>query len=195
MGNLLIQVIGGDRFPMIDREGPWPFQTDPQHLGGAGLQMDPQNQQAQWRDAARRLGLEDATEALLPEEVKPVLVAQMQAFMEAGDYEAALEPGWLLAYDDPWNRDHALDFALCLQHLGDLESACRFYGMALLMDATDAYCLYRLGECLQALGELQEARATFQAAIDLSREDDACGEVRQHAQRCLDALDTQEVRT
>lgn len=147
-----------------------------------------------WLSAARSLGLEETVQALLPEDVRHALVAQMQAFMDDGNYEAALEPGWLLVYDDPWNRDHALDFALCLQHLGELESACRFYSIALLTDATDAYCLYRMGECLQALEAFDDARAVFQAAIDAAREDEAYAVVGRQAEERLDALGSLEGR-
>jgi len=148
----------------------------------------PTDLEAQWAQAASSLGLVAAAQPVLEPQVKSALGAQMQALMEAGDYAAALEPCWLLAYDDPWNRDHALDFALCLQHLGELESACRFYSLALLLDATDPYCLYRIGECLDALGEREQARAAYQAAVEWSREDAADAPVGAQAQERLDAL-------
>lgn len=128
--------------------------------------------QEQWLNAVQSLGLDPEVAAgdLLTDEVRALLAGQMQAFMDSGNFEAALEPGWLLVYDDPWNRDFALDFALCLQHLGELESACRFYSTALLVDATDAYCLFRIGECLEGLGDLEDARAAYEEAVELSRE-------------------------
>jgi tetratricopeptide (TPR) repeat protein len=144
--------------------------------------------EAQWAQAAGSLGLDAAADPVLEPQVKSALVAQMQALMETGDYAAALEPGWLLAYDDPWNRDHALDFALCLQHLGELESACRFYSTALLLDATDAYCLFRIGECLQGLQQREDARAAFLGALELAREDPAYAQVGQEAAQRLDAM-------
>lgn len=144
--------------------------------------------ETQWLSTAQSLGLDEPAADLLPDEVKAAFVTQMHAFMEAGDYRAALEPGWLLVYDDPWNRDCALDFALCLQHLDELEAACRFYSTALLLDATDAYCLYRIGECLQTLGDLEDARAAFQGAVELSRDDAAFEAVRQQAEQRLDEL-------
>jgi tetratricopeptide (TPR) repeat protein len=143
---------------------------------------------AQWAQAASSLGLDVAVEPVLAPPVKSALAAQMQALMEAGDYAAALELGWLLAYDDPWNREYALDFALCLQHLGELESACRFYSTALLLDATDAYCLFRIGECLQGLDQREDARAVFLTALELAREDPAYAQVGQEAAQRLDAM-------
>lgn len=150
--------------------------------------------QEQWLDAVQSLGLDPEIAAgdLLTDEVRTLLADQMRAFMDSQDHEAALEPGWLLVYDDPWNRDFALDFALCLQHLGELESACRFYSTALLLDATDAYCLFRIGECLESLGDLEEARAAFQGALELAREDAMYAQVGQQAEQRLDTLKNTE---
>jgi|Laugresu1bdmlbsd_1035121.scaffolds.fasta_scaffold45466_2 tetratricopeptide (TPR) repeat protein len=162
---------------MLDRDVPMPLHP------AASSDLE-----AQWAQAAGSLGLDAAADPVLEPQVKSALVAQMQALMETGDYAAALEPGWLLAYDDPWNRDHALDFALCLQHLGELESACRFYSTALLLDATDAYCLFRIGECLQGLQQREDARAAFLGALELAREDPAYAQVGQEAAQRLDAM-------
>jgi tetratricopeptide (TPR) repeat protein len=162
---------------MLDRDVPMPLHP------AASSDLE-----AQWAQAAGSLGLDAAADPVLEPQVKSALVAQMQALMETGDYAAALEPGWLLAYDDPWNRDHALDFALCLQHLGELESACRFYSTALLLDATDAYCLFRIGECLQGLQQREDARAAFLGALELAREDPAYAQVEQEAAQRLDAM-------
>jgi tetratricopeptide (TPR) repeat protein len=162
---------------MLDRDVPMPLHP------AASSDLE-----AQWAQAAGSLGLDAAADPVLEPQVKSALVAQMQALMETGDYAAALEPAWLLAYDDPWNRDHALDFALCLQHLGELESACRFYSTALLLDATDAYCLFRIGECLQGLQQREDARAAFLGALELAREDPAYAQVEQEAAQRLDAM-------
>ena len=167
---------------MLDRDVPMPLHP------AASSDLE-----AQWAQAAGSLGLDAAADPVLEPQVKSALVAQMQALMETGDYAAALEPGWLLAYDDPWNRDHALDFALCLQHLGELESACRFYSTALLLDATDAYCLFRIGECLQGLQQREDARAAFLGALELAREDPAYAQVGQEAAQRLDAMREEDI--
>lgn len=173
---------------MIDREGYLPIQPAPGSSDALGPSADPGVLEAQWREAARSLGLDEAAVPLLDDVVRPALAAQRQTLMDAGDFEAALEPAWLLAYDDPWNRDHALDFALCLQHLGELEAACRFYSVALLLDPADAYALYRLGECLDGMGERDDARAVYRAALEQAREDAALSDVGQQALARLDAL-------
>lgn len=173
---------------MIDRDVHIPLHARPGLADGAGASANPVDIEAQWRAAARGLGLEEAVQPVLDPHARAVLTAQVQALMEAGDHAAAVDPAWVLAYDDPWNRDPALDLALCLQHLGELESACRFYSMALVLEPTDAYCLYRLGECLQGLGETEQARCVYLAAIELAREDVAYLETGQQAQAQLDAL-------
>ncbi len=176
---------------MIDRDVHIPLHARPGSAGGAGAFADPADFEAQWQEAARSLGLEEAVQPLLEPQARAVLAAQVQALMEAGDHAAAVDLAWVLAYDDPWSRDHTLDLALCLQHLGELEPACRFYCVALVLEPADAYCLYRLGECLQGLGETQGARSVYLEALERSREDGVYAEVGQQAQARLDALDSQ----
>ncbi len=144
--------------------------------------------EAQWREALHSLGIEEDAEPLLDAAAEALLMQALQAAMAAEDYSAALEPAWLLAYADPWNRDHALALALCLQHRGDWASACRFYGIALMLDATDAYCAFRIGECLGELGEVDDAMDAFRSAIELSWADPAFAEVRAQAQLRLDEV-------
>ncbi len=103
-------------------------------------------------------------------------------------YEEALEDAVFLVTNDPWSRHHHLALACCLQHLGQHESAGRFYAQAFLMDATDAMCVYRLGECLGALGDLPEAREAFESAVKLSWLDPEQAVVREQAQARLDQL-------
>ncbi len=175
----------------IDRGAPFPDALGP--AGRLGAFAGPADPLVQWHEAARSLGLDEAAQPLLGDEAKAGLATQLRALMEAGEYAAARELAWLLAFEDPWDRDRALDLALCLQHQGDLASACRFYSTALLLDPTDAYCLYRIGECLQGLGEREDARAVYRAAVDQARADPACAEVAQHAERRLDELQDREV--
>ncbi len=110
-----------------------------------------------------------------------------QAISE-GRHADALDDAVFLVSNDPWARHHHLALACCLQHLGQHESAGRFYAQAFLMDATDALCVYRLGECLGALGDLPEAREAFEAAVKLSWQDPEQVTVREQAQARLDQL-------
>lgn len=108
--------------------------------------------------------------------------------MEQGRYEEALDRMVFLVQHNPWERRYLFSFALCLQHVGDFEAAARFYGEALLFDATDATCAYRIGECLGATGELADAREAFETAVQLSWLDAQGSEVREQAERRLDEL-------
>ncbi len=176
---------------MMDRDAHILLHARPELAGGTGASADPTDFEAQWQEAARSLGLEAAMQPMLEPQAKAARAAEVQTLMEAGNHAAAVDLAWALAYDDPWNRDHTLDLALCLQHLGELDSACRFYSVALLLDPTDAYTLYRLGECLDGLGERDDARAVYLATLELAREDAAYSDVGQQALARLDALGDQ----
>lgn len=106
----------------------------------------------------------------------------------AGQHAQALEGAAFLVQHDPWQRPHLLALATCLQHLGQYEDAGRFYAQALLMDATDAACAFRIGECLGAMRSLDEAREAFEAAVKLSWLPPGQETVRLRAQERLDLL-------
>jgi tetratricopeptide (TPR) repeat protein len=154
--------------------------------------VESQEADRQWREAAHSLGLEAFDEPLLPQALKAPLAQQLREAMEQEDYATALDLGWVLVYGDPTDRDSTLDFALCLQHLGETESAVRFYGTALLLDPSDPYCIFRLGECLETLGQAEEACEAYRSAIELSWADAAFEEIRQHAQARLEAVERGE---
>lgn len=97
-------------------------------------------------------------------------------------YAEALDDAFRLVHSEPWERAYHLTLASCLQHLDQFESAARFYGLALLLDATDAHCAYRIGECLDALDHHDDAREAFESAIKLSWLDAAYAEVRRQAE-------------
>ncbi|MNL48429.1 hypothetical protein D3C87_1712880 [compost metagenome] len=52
----------------------------------------------------------------------------------------------------------------------DLERAAYFYLNFLALDATNPEGYLRLGECLMSAGELEEARASIQTALEFARE-------------------------
>lgn len=141
-----------------------------------------------WRDAVLR-------HAVTPAQLQGITDAQLESVyslacreIAQGRFEGALDHAAFVAQHNPWERRYLFVFALCLQHLGDLEAAARFYGEALLLDATDAVCAYRIGECLGAVGELDDAREAFEMAVKLSWLDAQGVEVREQAQRRLDEL-------
>lgn len=110
--------------------------------------------------------------------------------IEAGDHSGAVEEAFVLVSNDPWNRDHQIALATCLHHLGQFEDAGRCYLIAWVLDATDALSAYRIGECLGALEHFSDARDAFAAAIKLSWLDDRYADVREHAQRRLEELES-----
>lgn len=79
-------------------------------------------------------------------------------------------------------------YGLALQTLGQHESAARHYGQAYLMDATDAGCALRMGECLMAMGRTPEAAEAFRASIALSFRNARFDAVRGYAEHHLDQL-------
>lgn len=106
----------------------------------------------------------------------------------AGRFEEGRERASFLLRNEPWDRRFHMAFAFALQNLGQHESAGQFYASAFEMDATDAVCALRIGECLSALNELDEAREAFEAAVKLSWLDAQHEEVREKAQAYLDLL-------
>ena len=106
----------------------------------------------------------------------------------AGRFEEGRERASFLLRNEPWDRRFHMAFAFALQNLGQHESAGQFYASAFEMDATDAVCALRIGECLGALNELDEAREAFEAAVKLSWLDAELAPVREKAQSYLDLL-------
>ena len=88
----------------------------------------------------------------------------------------------------PWDPRFQYSLGLCQQQRGEFESAAGFYANALLLDATDALCAFRMGECLVGQGDLVAARDAFEAAIQLSAIGPDPDGVRGFAQDALDRL-------
>lgn len=108
--------------------------------------------------------------------------------LAAERFEEGRERAAFLVSQEPWDRRFHMAYAFALQHLGQYESAGRFYSNAYGMDATDAVCALRIGECLGALNEFEEAREAFDAALKLSWKTPEFEDVREKAQGYLDHL-------
>ena len=119
---------------------------------------------------------------LLDEEQQAACWARVHQRIEADDHAGALDEAFQLVHSNPWERAYLLALACCLHHLEQYESAGRFYGLALLLDATDAHCAYRIGECLSALEHPAEAREAYESAVKLSWLDPVYAEVRGEAE-------------
>lgn len=105
-----------------------------------------------------------------------------------GRAKEALDDLVLLVTHNPWDTRFQIAFALALQTLGEYETAARHYGQAFLMDATDAGCALRMGECLMSMDQTTEAAEAFRASIALSFLNPQFDVVREHAERHLDHL-------
>jgi type III secretion system low calcium response chaperone LcrH/SycD len=139
-------------------------------------------------DAVLHHGLTPARLAgITPQELEAVYALGYDD-LQAGRLGEACERMAFLVQQDPWERRYHLAFAYCLQQAGQWESAGRFYAQALLMDATDAACAVRTGECLEAMGALDEAREAYEAAVKLSWLESTHAPAREDAQAGLDRL-------
>ncbi|TFY98099.1 hypothetical protein [Ramlibacter rhizophilus] len=138
-------------------------------------------------DAIEALGAEEG-EVLAPE-AQEATYRRVRAQLEAGSFAEAVDDAFRLVHSNPWERAYHLALAYCLQHLEQHESAGRFYALAFMLDATDALCAYRMGECLGAMEQLPEAREAFEASVKLSWLDRGHAEVRREAELRLAELD------
>lgn len=142
-------------------------------------------------------GLVDAllTEGVTLAGIKGITEEELEAVyalahedLAEGRTDAALDGLTFLVRHNPWEARFQYSLALCLQTLGQHQAAGTHYGQALLLDATDAACAFRLGECLVALDDLEGAREAFDSAVKLSWLQPEGHEVRGLAEQALDRL-------
>jgi tetratricopeptide (TPR) repeat protein len=87
---------------------------------------------------------------------------------DEAQFEHALPICLNLLIHQPRNPRYQFICASCLQRLGQLQEASVLFDYVLQLDATDAAAAYRLGECLDALGDREQAKNKFNLCIDLS---------------------------
>ena len=90
---------------------------------------------------------------------------------------------------DPWDSRFQFAYGLALQLLEQYEAAAQHHAQALLMDATNAGIALRIGECLEAQGELHDAADAMRACIALSWSDPQWHLARAHAETALARID------
>ena len=73
----------------------------------------------------------------------------------------------------------------CLQRQGMPSSAARFFCSALVCGGDHSASLFRLGECMLALGDTASADRAFDAALDVSRSAQGTEELQHEAQRLM----------
>jgi predicted Zn-dependent protease len=69
----------------------------------------------------------------------------------------------------------------CMQRLGLNASAVKFFCFALVAGGDHPAALFRLGECLLALGDKENAERAFDASLDVSRGDSEAQEIQAQA--------------
>ncbi len=85
----------------------------------------------------------------------------------------------------PFEQRFQFGLGLCLQDAGLLADAMRHYTVAYVLDASDAACAFRMGECLAQAGLTDEAREAFEASKALSALPRNAAEVGQMAAAAL----------
>lgn len=76
----------------------------------------------------------------------------------------------------------------CMQRQGMPSSAARFFCSALVFGGDHSASLFRLGECMLALGDAVNAERAFDAALDVSRGVEGAEELQHEAQRLMDSI-------
>lgn len=124
----------------------------------------------------------------IPQEYLETLYDDSCNFVDAADFESALDPLLYLVTANPYDFRFQFGYALCLHQLGQAADAAKHYGLAYMLDPRDPGCAYRLGECHLAMGDREAAEEAFHAAIALSIPPTAISEVRAAAEAALDRL-------
>lgn len=76
----------------------------------------------------------------------------------------------------------------CLLHLRDRNNAVIMFEKCLEGDPGHAVAMYRLGECMAAFGQEQEAQRAFEAVVDIGRGQEKFSKLQRMAQVRLDGL-------
>lgn len=82
----------------------------------------------------------------------------------------------------------------CMQRLGLHASAVKFFCFALVSGGDHPAALFRLGECLLALGDKENAELAFDAALDVSRGDDESHDIQVQANHLVHLMSTGSVQ-
>jgi tetratricopeptide (TPR) repeat protein len=128
---------------------------------------------------------------LTPTAPEPDPAALAEAYKKACEHLARgeMEQAWVqfegLVQAAPLEQRFQFGLGLCLQEAGRISDALRHYGVAYVLDASDAACAFRMGECLAAAGQAEEAREAFEATVALSKLPSNSVQVGQLAQAAL----------
>jgi predicted Zn-dependent protease len=93
-----------------------------------------------------------------------------QRLCDEGNFRFAAPLALHLVTYKPGDMRFSFLAGACMQHLGMHASAARFYCYTLVNGGDNAMILYRLAECLVALGDGKNAEKALDAAVDVARE-------------------------
>ena len=93
------------------------------------------------------------------------------ALCDEGRWEKAVPIALQLAVHMPQEPRYSFTAGTCLQRLGRMREAAGLFGLSLLCEEMPV-TLFRLGECLSALGEREQARRVFEETVERCRGQD-----------------------
>lgn len=102
-----------------------------------------------------------------------------------GSFRFAAALALHLATYKPGEPRYAFLAGTCMQRMDMPSSAARFFCFALINGGDHPATLFRLGECLLALGDNLNADRAFDAALDVSRAIEGAEELQYQAQRMI----------
>jgi Flp pilus assembly protein TadD len=108
--------------------------------------------------------------------------------VEQEDFEGALAHMLHVVVHNPYEFRFQFGYALCLHQLGRVADASKHYGLAWMLDPSDAAAAFRLGECHAALGDREAAAEAFETAIALCDPPYLQPEIRMAANAALHRL-------
>ena len=128
-------------------------------------------------------GLTLAESRHIPAEQLDALYASAWALCEDGQFDKALPVVLLLASHAAPDARHLFLAATCFQRTHKPAQAAQMYVQCLLMDAQHYAAMFRLGECLQAMGDNEKAMGLFDAVIGITPSDTQYDSLRHMAQQ------------
>jgi Flp pilus assembly protein TadD len=125
--------------------------------------------------------------ATTAEQVETVYATACQ-LCDEGNFRFAVALALHLVAQKPDDPRFNFMAGTCMQRLGLHGNAGRYFCVALVQGGDNPAALYRLGECLLAIGDRANAAKALEAAMDVCRDVDGAHEVQLHAQNLIESL-------
>jgi len=114
--------------------------------------------------------------------------ATARGLCDQGNYRFASALALHLATHKPGEPRFSFLAGVCMQQLNAPSTAVRFFCFALMNGGDHPAALFRLGECLLALGDAASADRAFDAALDVARDVEGAEDLQYAAQRLMDTI-------